>query len=225
MIGVIETTGSACSVALFETNVSDAEREPEPLATTMSAVENAHDRLAADMFGDIFRIASREMSDLDAVAVAVGPGSYTGIRIGISLAIGIGVALQIPLIPVSVLDAIAWRCRRISRLSGRSRVLSLVPDRRGELYAALYNTDPRFQRLTAPYNIPSDDVLGMLDENIIAAGPGAALVLDGDESLESPGIRVDATLIGLYAVELMRKGLCVAPAQIRPLYIGGTYTD
>ncbi len=225
MIGVIETTGQTCSVALFKSMADEHGTDPELVALSVSAIRNAHDRLAAEMFEEVLRIGSAQVTDLEAIAVAVGPGSYTGIRIGISLAIGLGFSLGIPLIPVSVLDAIAWRCRRISRLSGRSRVLSLIPDRGGDLYAALYNTDPRFQRLTAPYHVPAADIVGMLDENIIAAGPGTALVLDGDESVESPGIRLDASLIGLYGVELMRKGVCSDPGQIRPLYVGGTYTD
>lgn len=225
MIGVIETTGESCSVALFNTGVESSGSDPELLASSHSAIPNSHDRLAAEMFNDLLRIGSAEVTDLEALAVAVGPGSYTGIRIGISIAIGIGISLGIPLIPVSVLDAIAWRCRRISRLSGRSRVLSLIPDRRGDLYAALYNTDPRFQRLTAPYNVSASDILGILDENIIAAGPGTGLVLEGGERIESPGIRLDATLVGLYGVELMRRGLCVEPGEIKPLYVSGTYTD
>jgi tRNA threonylcarbamoyladenosine biosynthesis protein TsaB len=45
--------------------------------------------------------------DLGAVAATVGPGSFTGIRTGLALAAGIGLAAGIPLVGVSVGEAIA----------------------------------------------------------------------------------------------------------------------
>ncbi len=44
---------------------------------------------------------------IDLVAVTVGPGSFTGIRAGLALAHGIGLALGIPIIGVTVGEAIA----------------------------------------------------------------------------------------------------------------------
>ena len=44
---------------------------------------------------------------LDLVAVVVGPGSFTGLRAGISVAAGIGLALGVPVVGVSVTEALA----------------------------------------------------------------------------------------------------------------------
>ncbi len=44
---------------------------------------------------------------LDLVVVTVGPGSFTGIRAGLALAHGIGLALDIPVVGVTVGEAIA----------------------------------------------------------------------------------------------------------------------
>ena len=45
--------------------------------------------------------------ELDAVAACVGPGSFTGIRIGLALAHGIGLATGVPVVGVSVGEALA----------------------------------------------------------------------------------------------------------------------
>ena len=220
MIGVVETTGDRCSVAVLGEPIDGGER-PTILALSESGVRNAHDRLLADMFSHALDIASVSVAHLEGVAVAVGPGSFTGIRIGISFAVGVGLARELPLIPVSVLDAIAWSGREVSALSGRSRLLALVPDRRGDVYSALYNLHPRFQRLTAPYNVPLGDIPEMIDENVIVAGPGGDLLGDGFNPLPVTILPLDAVTVGVYAWELMRRGLCVQPHHVQPLYVSG----
>lgn len=49
-----------------------------------------------------------ERKDIAAVCCGRGPGSFTGVRICIATAKGIAQALELPLIGVSTLDAIAW---------------------------------------------------------------------------------------------------------------------
>ncbi len=49
------------------------------------------------------------LTDLKAVAVAVGPGSFTGIRAGLSLGQGLASALDVPIVGVSTLEALAWQ--------------------------------------------------------------------------------------------------------------------
>jgi tRNA threonylcarbamoyl adenosine modification protein YeaZ len=43
----------------------------------------------------------------DAVAVTIGPGSFTGIRAGIAVATGVALAAEIPIVGVTVAEAIA----------------------------------------------------------------------------------------------------------------------
>ena len=47
------------------------------------------------------------LASLDLVAVSNGPGSYSGIRIGIATGLGLKAALNIPLVGIPVLEAIA----------------------------------------------------------------------------------------------------------------------
>src|ERR1700722_7515920 len=67
---------------------------------------------------------------LDLVAVTIGPGSFTGIRAGLALAHGIGVALDVPVIGVTVGEAIADAFPHLG-----DRVLWIVTDsRRGHVF-------------------------------------------------------------------------------------------
>jgi tRNA threonylcarbamoyladenosine biosynthesis protein TsaB len=220
MIGVVETTGDRCSVAILGDPATRSER-PAILSRMETGIRNSHDRLLADIFAEALDVASTSPGQLEGVAVAVGPGSFTGIRIGISFAIGLGLACDLPLIPVSTLDAIAWGGRDIAKLTARSRLLALVPDRRGDVYSALYNLHPRFQRLTAPYNVPLSDIPEMVDENVIVAGPGGEMLGEEYNPLSQSILPLDAITVGFYGWELLRRGLCVPPHQVQPLYISG----
>jgi tRNA threonylcarbamoyl adenosine modification protein YeaZ len=51
--------------------------------------------------------AGLTLPDLNMIAASTGPGSFSGIRIGLSTALGLTSALNIPILGVSVLDAMA----------------------------------------------------------------------------------------------------------------------
>lgn len=74
-------------------------------------------------------------ADLGAVAVATGPGSFTGLRVAASLGKGFAAALQIPLLGIPTLDAVAAQHR-----DAGAQLCAVVEAGRGQLYAALYRT-------------------------------------------------------------------------------------
>ncbi len=63
--------------------------------------------LAAALPALVARVLERGGRALDLVGVAVGPGSFTGLRAGISVATGVALALGIPVVGVSVAEALA----------------------------------------------------------------------------------------------------------------------
>ena len=57
---------------------------------------------------EVLRKSSIKIKDIDAVAVTIGPGSYSGLRGGLATAKGLVKSLNIPMISVSTLHAIAY---------------------------------------------------------------------------------------------------------------------
>jgi tRNA threonylcarbamoyl adenosine modification protein YeaZ len=76
------------------------------VASRSEACKQGHEAVLPVMARDVLNEAAIN-GDLDLVAVTVGPGSFTGIRAGIALAHGIGLALAVPVIGVTVGEAIA----------------------------------------------------------------------------------------------------------------------
>jgi tRNA threonylcarbamoyladenosine biosynthesis protein TsaB len=73
-------------------------------------------------------------ADLDGLAVSVGPGSFTGLRVGLATVKALAMALDLPVAPVSTLDALA------SRLPfADAPVCPILDARKGEVYISLYH--------------------------------------------------------------------------------------
>jgi tRNA threonylcarbamoyladenosine biosynthesis protein TsaB len=85
---------------------------------------------------DICKEAGKKLSDIDAVAVSKGPGSYTGLRIGVSAAKGFCFSLNIPLISVDTLQAMAK-----SQNHQNVFFCPMIDARRMEVYTALYDAE------------------------------------------------------------------------------------
>ncbi len=214
MLAAIETTGESCAVAVLD-------RE-KLLVEFRAEMPRAHDRLLASFFRGALNTCGLKPDEINALALSVGPGSYTGIRIGMSFAIGFASAVGVPITPVSTLDSIAWNARSVGEVGGRNRVLSLIPDRRGDLYAALYEIHSDFRCLTAPYNLPIEELTPLLDENVFAAGPGAELIEKAyDDCIAHETLRLTAVAVAEYGHELFRRGVALSPDQVKPLYISG----
>lgn len=72
--------------------------------------------------------------DIRALIVAMGPGGYTGLRVGLSAAKGMAQGLQIPIIGVSSLEAMA------SQLTYTPYpICAIIDSRKGEVFAALFS--------------------------------------------------------------------------------------
>jgi tRNA threonylcarbamoyladenosine biosynthesis protein TsaB len=67
--------------------------------------KQGHEAILPTLARDV--MADAGPGDIDLVAVTVGPGSFTGIRAGLALAHGIGLALGVPVVGVTVGEAIA----------------------------------------------------------------------------------------------------------------------
>ena len=98
--------------------------------------KKTHSQTLLPMIDEIIRMTETDKESIDAIAVTGGPGSYTGLRIGSATAKGIGLALEIPVINVPTIDALAYNL-----YSSRYIVCPIMDARRGQVYTGIY----RFQ--------------------------------------------------------------------------------
>lgn len=90
---------------------------------------------------EVIAKAGISAQDLNAVAVSQGPGSYTGLRIGVSAAKGLCYALNIPLIAVDTLQALASQAGVTD-----GKIIPMLDARRMEVYSAIFNSDLTVER-------------------------------------------------------------------------------
>lgn len=122
----IETSTSICSVAIHD--------QGNLLALAEIDEPGAHAEKLLGLVGEVFEKAGLSFGDLDAVAVSQGPGSYTGLRIGVSTAKGIAFALEIPLIGINTLQAMAAS----QPISQGEFVVAVLDARRKEVYTQTF---------------------------------------------------------------------------------------
>ncbi|WP_435134944.1 tRNA (adenosine(37)-N6)-threonylcarbamoyltransferase complex dimerization subunit type 1 TsaB [Formosa sp. A9] len=125
----IETATTNCSVSLSKDGETFALLEDND--KNYSHAERLHTYIE-----QILQSNDLEANNLDAIAVSKGPGSYTGLRIGVSSAKGLSYALNIPLISVSTLEALAHQMQPESGV-----IISMLDARRMEVYSAIYDTN------------------------------------------------------------------------------------
>ena len=95
----IDTTTPDLVVAVVEDNkITDV---------TAKAVGVHHSEMLCDRVTEALNKARVKFTDLSAYACAIGPGSFTGIRIGVSTVKGYCTAVELPVIGVNCLEAIA----------------------------------------------------------------------------------------------------------------------
>jgi tRNA threonylcarbamoyladenosine biosynthesis protein TsaB len=94
----IDTSSSACSVALLLNDKLIAHHEMAPMQQTQKILP---------MIDQILKSENVKLNQLDALAFGCGPGSFTGVRLATSVMQGIGFANDLPLIPISSLAALA----------------------------------------------------------------------------------------------------------------------
>jgi tRNA threonylcarbamoyladenosine biosynthesis protein TsaB len=113
--------------------------------------------------------ASKSINDVDAVAISAGPGSYTGLRIGASTAKGLCYALDIPLIAINSLKALAMQVDIVEGM-----LCPMFDARRMEVYTALYSKDLKEIIPTKALVVESLEFAEQLDKGeVYFFGPGA----------------------------------------------------
>jgi tRNA threonylcarbamoyladenosine biosynthesis protein TsaB len=122
---VIDSAGSACSVALIDGGEVVDERH--------ELVGRGHAERLVPMIGEL--LAGRRPSSL---LVDVGPGSFTGVRVGLAAAHGLRIGWQVPLAGFSSTALVA-----AAALGGRGGEIAVaLAGGHGQLFVQSYSDDP-----------------------------------------------------------------------------------
>jgi len=174
----IETSTKACSVALFSGKqlVSHKEHVEEKFSHS--------EKLSLYML-EVLDLAKITFTDLSAIAISMGPGSYTGLRIGVSTAKGLCYALDIPLISISTLQAMAYG---ISLTKKSDVFCPMIDARRMEVYSAFYNAKNKLIRKIQADIIDEKSYQKELTDKVLFFG-------DGSEKLHETIIHDNASFV------------------------------
>lgn len=124
----IDSSGMVASVAIADGDVLVAEYTINHKKT--------HSQTLLPMINEISKMTELDINTIEAVAIAGGPGSFTGLRIGSATAKGLGLALNIPIINVPTMDAMAYNLYGIDGI-----ICPIMDARREQVYTGLYSFD------------------------------------------------------------------------------------
>lgn len=172
----LDSSGLVASAAVVENDITIAEYTINHKKT--------HSQTLLPMLDELRRMTELDLHTLDAIAVAAGPGSFTGLRIGSATAKGLGLALDIPIIPVPTVDALAFN------LYGSGGLVCPIMDaRRNQVYTGLYafhkgaGQDARYDMCTMEKQCAVDIAwlagrINELDRETVFLGDGVSVYRD-----------------------------------------------
>lgn len=125
----LDTSSEGCSAALL---VDGSVTERFELAP------RGHTRLLMPMVRELLAEQGLVPTDLDALAFACGPGSFTGLRIATGVVQGLAYGIDVPVVPVSSLAAVAADAIARFALPEGDGIAVAFDARMGETYWACY---------------------------------------------------------------------------------------
>ena len=163
----LDTSTDACSVALSVDGVT---------SHIFELAAKSHTQRLLPMVDEILSAANCSLQDLDAIAYGCGPGSFTGLRICMGVVQGLAFGANLPVIPISTLQAMAQGFAA-ENPDNTFPILVALDARMDEIYWALFSADTIPQALSDEYVMKPVDVCEQvivqdLNKQFIAIGPG-----------------------------------------------------
>lgn len=209
-----ETSTEACSVALHTAGGVIERFELAP---------RRHAELALPWAQALLAEAGLARSQLDAIAVGRGPGAFTGVRLAIGITQGIALALDLPVLPVSTLRALALRAP-----VGAERVLACIDARMGEVYAACFARDGGAWTALSNEMVLAPEAFALPDDSAGWQAVGSGMAAAGEllqQRLSAQLAGVDASALPhaadvlALALPALARGEGVAADRIEPAYL------
>lgn len=212
MILSLETATTTCSVALTSGD--------KILVEQNYYLDKSHSSLLPVIIDELLVNCNVQKKQLKAVALSDGPGSYTGLRIGSSVAKGLCFALDIPLIAVSTLKAMAYSV--ISKPLSDYIFCPMLDARRMEVYTSFFDFDLREILPVSAIPLEEKSFESFSDKKLLLFGNGAEKTkelfhgLDYIQYLDN--VELNASAVGVLADEKLVKAEFENLAYYEPNY-------
>lgn len=169
---IIDTALDACTAAVFE--------DGRALGVRSEAMARGHSERLGGFARDA-AAAAGGFEGLDRIGVTVGPGSFTGLRVGLAFAQGLGAALDLPVVGISTLAALARTAD-----AGEGATAAVIDARRGQVYFQIFQDGAPACEPEALSIEAAKARLSVDGRSWRLVGSGAALVGGGEGAVPSP---------------------------------------
>lgn len=160
----IETSSLVSSIALGTKTVLKGELTVQASLT--------HSEQLVPHINSLLEMCNVKKTDLKGIIVSIGPGSFTGLRIGLATAKSMAYGLQIPIVGVMTMKAMAYNAMYADRL-----IAVWIDAQKNNVYEALYRfTGEQLQEIQSPEVKDFDEALEYLaskEEDVLFIGDGA----------------------------------------------------
>jgi tRNA threonylcarbamoyladenosine biosynthesis protein TsaB len=107
------------------------------ILASVSIAGKARQELVTPALQQMIDWSGLDLGRIGGIAVGIGPGLFTGLRVGVETAKTLAQVLNVPIVGITSLDALAFAVRHTSR-----RIACVIDARRGEVFAAAYRAVP-----------------------------------------------------------------------------------
>lgn len=205
----IETSTEHCSVAL--------QQDGETLSRTELAGQK-HSEILLAMIDGLLSEAGCGLQELDGIAFGAGPGSFTGVRIAASVVQGLALGLDLPVMPVCTLEALA-------EAAGHDRVACALDARLDEVYFAAYQRSGEgWRAVVEPCLSAIGELPPLPGEAWIGVGSGFA-ILEGELAhhlhlaLIQPEHFPEARAVAALGARMLAAGGGLDASAAQPIYL------
>ena len=220
----IDTSTAWCSVAL---SLGD-----ETPILRHELVSAGASQLVLPWVQDLLEQANMKLNELDAIAVGIGPGAFTGVRLGVAAVQGLAISCDLPIVPVTSLDAIATQLCKTNQFEmiKPGNFAIAIDARMDEIYWAKYESANQKQNLPKRIGDIHLSKPEELDLTKVAFLAGSALKVYGDRLFSMaktplPSDALDAEIhlsaLGILDVakQVLKEGRQISVRELEPLYV------
>ena len=171
----IETSTSCCSIGILINN---------KIIEKKKQTNNNQSKYILSMINDILQKNKITINNINFIAYGIGPGSFTGIRIATSIAFGFNCAINIPIIGISSLHALAqesWETNKVSK------IMTTLHANMTRIFYGLYKYKSKNLNNKTKDNITYPESIKINEKNCILVGnikeKHIKIILDNNEHL------------------------------------------